>query len=121
MSGSGKVRKHKNSVVNRLDDVQLPLYVLAARDAGMKVASFSYIYLNYDKTGLPARVTLRLDEGGTQDAIGEAELEQSLERIENVVAEILAGSEIYERGENAPCLQSPSRCDYAAMCSLLTS
>ncbi len=121
ISGSGKVRKHRNAVMDRLDDVQLPLYVLAAREAGMKVACFSYLYLNYEGTGRPAEVTLRLDESDAQDSIGEAALQQSLERIENVVAEILAGKETYERGENAPCRESPARCDYAAMCPLMTS
>jgi hypothetical protein len=119
MSGSGKVKKHKNAVVDRLDDVQMPLYVMAAREAGMTVAAFSYVYLNYEGSGLPAEILLRLDEDGSPDSIAGAELQQSLQRIEGVITRILAGKAAYDKGDTAPCNNSPARCAYAAMCPLM--
>jgi len=119
ISGSGKVRKHRNAIVERLEDVQMPLYVTAARKAGMKVAAFSYVYLDYEGSGAPGEIMLRLAEDASQDSIAGIELQQSLERTERVISEILAGNAAYDKGENAPCNESPARCAYAAMCPLM--
>jgi RecB family exonuclease len=117
IKGEGKVDKHRNAVVARLEDVQLPVYILAAREMGHAVSGFSYVYLNYEKTNRPGEVFLRFSEDGGSATISEAQLSESVARIEQVVAQILSGSALYSKGEKAPCRQSPAYCDYSAMCT----
>jgi CRISPR/Cas system-associated exonuclease Cas4 (RecB family) len=116
-SGTGKERKHKNAAVARLEDIQLPLYTLAAREMGHTVQAFSYIYLDYEKTSMPREVPLRFSEDKQRDAISEAELAGSLARIEGVVREMLAGCIEYGKGEGAPCRRQSGWCSFSAMCS----
>ncbi len=116
--GRGKERKHKNAAVARLEDIQLPLYTLAARGMGHQVSAFSYIYLNHDDTGRPYEARLRFAEEEKGDAISAAELQASLGRIEGVVREILAGKYEYEKGENAPCRRQAGWCEFSGMCTL---
>jgi hypothetical protein len=115
--GRGKARKHKNAVA-RLDDIQLPLYTLAARALGREVRAFSYIYLDYDNTGTPGEVLLRFAEEKKSDAITAAGLQESIDKIEGVIGEILAGKLEYEKGEHAPCRGQVNWCEYSGMCTL---
>jgi RecB family exonuclease len=116
-SGSGKEIKHKNAVVERLEDIQLPLYTHAALEMGHPVRAFSYIYLDYEKTNRPHELTLRFSEERCKDAISEVELRESVERINSLVEQILSGKVEYAKGESAPCRIRSHRCNYSAMCS----
>ncbi len=115
-SGKGKEQKHKNAVTKRLEDLQLPLYTLGAREAGFTVRQFSYVYLNYDKTHRPHEVVLQLREGGGKDALSEAGLGESLGRIGSLIAEIIGGPVDFPKGEKAICDRQPSYCPFAHTC-----
>jgi len=115
-SGSGKEKKHKNAAVERLDDLQLPLYTLAAREMEHQVKAFSYVYLDYEKTCRPHEIMLEFGEESAKNVITEVELRESLQRIKNIIEEILAGPAEYGKGENAPCTARYRWCDYSTIC-----
>lgn len=122
LAGKGKEGKHKNAVVERLDDVQLPIYTLALREMGEKVAAFSYMYLNYENTGSPHEIVMRFSEDGGRDEIAEVGLQNSKTRVEELIGNILAGCSQFQKGDNAPCSSkkgSPAWCGFSTMCTAL--
>lgn len=119
--GKGKEKKHRNAATERLDNVQLPLYALGARETGLNVKAFSYIFLNHEDTYRPYEAVVRFAEDGKSDSISEMQLLDSLARIETVVREITAGGIEFPKGQNAPCGKDAGWCDFLAMCSLAAS
>jgi hypothetical protein len=118
LTGDKKGRGLKNKFLVKKEDFQLPIYYWAAREElGLDICAFSYVIFDFERTGLPEKVTLRFcEEGRADEVILPLQMENAKERLAEIIEEIFTPREDFPIGNEAPCTGYVMGCPYRSIC-----